>query len=59
MKVALLIPTLNEIVGLKIIMPRVKREWFHEIIFIDGNSTDGTIEYIKENNYNLILEIQH
>jgi glycosyltransferase involved in cell wall biosynthesis len=56
MKVALLVPTLNEIVGLKVIMPRVKKEWFHEIFFIDGNSTDGTIEFIKENNYNLILE---
>jgi glycosyltransferase involved in cell wall biosynthesis len=55
-KVALVIPTLNEIEGLRKIMPRIRREWIHEIIFVDGNSTDGTVEFIKENNYDLILE---
>ncbi|MBF0556667.1 MAG: glycosyltransferase family 2 protein, partial [Nitrospirae bacterium] len=51
MKVALLIPTFNEIVGLRQIMPMIKREWVDEIVFVDGNSTDGSIEYIRENNY--------
>lgn len=37
-------------------MPRVKKEWVDEIVFVDGNSTDGTIEYIKEHGYTLILE---
>ncbi len=56
MKVALLIPTLNEIEAVKIIMPRIKNEWVDEIVFIDGNSTDGTVEYIKQHGYNLISE---
>ncbi|MBF0567366.1 MAG: glycosyltransferase family 2 protein [Nitrospirae bacterium] len=56
MKVALLIPTFNEIVGLRQIMPKVNREWVDEIVFVDGNSTDGSIEYIRENNYTLYLE---
>ncbi|MBU2541502.1 MAG: glycosyltransferase family 2 protein [Candidatus Omnitrophica bacterium] len=56
MKVALLIPTLNEIDGLKQIMPRIKREWVDEIVFVDGYSTDGTIDYIKENGWTLIFE---
>lgn len=56
MRVTLLIPTLNEIQGLKAIMPRIKKEWYDEIIFVDGNSTDGTIEYIRDNGYALILE---
>lgn len=56
MKVALLIPTLNEIEGLKVIMPRIKREWVNEIVFVDGNSTDGTVGYIKEHGYTLILQ---
>ncbi|MBF0488749.1 MAG: glycosyltransferase family 2 protein [Nitrospirae bacterium] len=56
MKVALLIPTFNEIVGLRQIMPKIKREWVDEIVFVDGNSTDGSIEYIRENNYTLYLE---
>lgn len=56
MKVALLIPTLNEIEGIKKIMPRIKREWFDEIVFVDGHSTDGTIEYIRKQGYSLFLE---
>jgi len=56
MKIALLIPTLNEIDGVKKIMPRIKREWVDEIVFVDGNSTDGTVEYVKEQGYTLFLE---
>lgn len=40
-------PTVNEIVGLKLMMPRIKKEWFDEIVLIDGRSTDGTVEYAK------------
>ncbi len=56
MKVFLIIPTLNEIDGMRAIMPRMKKEWVDEIVFIDGHSTDGTIEYIKEHGYTLIME---
>ncbi len=51
MKVTLVVPTLNEIDGIKQIMPRVKREWCDQIIILDGGSTDGTIEYAKKNGY--------
>jgi glycosyltransferase involved in cell wall biosynthesis len=43
--------TLNEIEGMKLIMPRVKREWCQQIIIVDGGSTDGTIEYATEQGY--------
>ncbi len=56
MKVALIIPTLNEIEGVKAVMPRIKRNWVNEIIFVDGHSMDGTIEYINEHGYSLFLE---
>jgi len=51
MTTTLLIPTLNEIIGMKEIMGRIKREWVDQIIILDGGSTDGTIEYAKEHGY--------
>lgn len=51
MKVTLLIPTLNEIDGMRAIMPLIKKEWCDQIIILDGKSTDGTIEYAKKQGY--------
>jgi glycosyltransferase involved in cell wall biosynthesis len=51
MKTTLFIPMKNEISGLKAILPRIKKEWVDEILFIDGNSTDGSYEYVKELGY--------
>ena len=45
LKTTLFIPVLNELEGSKIIMPRIKKEWFDEIIVVDGGSNDGTVEY--------------
>lgn len=56
MKTTLIIPTLNEADGLKVIMPRIKREWCDQIIILDGGSTDGTIEYARSNNYFLYIQ---
>lgn len=56
MKTTLLIPTLNEVDGMRTIMPKVKREWVDQILIVDGQSTDGTIEYAKENGYELVIQ---
>ncbi len=56
MKVTLLVPTLNEIHGMKSIMPRVKKEWCDQILIVDGQSTDGTAEYAKEQGYDVIVQ---
>jgi len=50
-KVTLLIPTLNEISGMKHIMPQIKREWYDQLIVVDGGSVDGTIEYARQAGY--------
>ena len=51
MKITLFIPTLNEISGVKEIMPRIKNEWVDQIIIVDGGSTDGTQEWARKNGY--------
>ena len=43
MKTTLLIMTLNEIDGMKVIMPQIDKTWIDQIIVVDGGSTDGTI----------------
>jgi glycosyltransferase involved in cell wall biosynthesis len=50
-KTTLIVATLNEIDGMKAIMPQIRREWVDQIIIMDGGSTDGTIEWARENGY--------
>lgn len=56
MKVTLVIPTLNELGGMKLIMPRIKKEWIDQVIIVDGGSKDGTIEYAKQNGYFIFVQ---
>ncbi len=51
MKITLLVLTWDELEGMKTIMPRVKREWCDQIIILDGGSTDGTVEWAREQGY--------
>jgi glycosyltransferase involved in cell wall biosynthesis len=50
-KTTLICCTWNELEGMKAIMPQIKREWVDQIIILDGGSTDGTIEWARENGY--------
>jgi glycosyltransferase involved in cell wall biosynthesis len=56
MKVTLLVPTLNEIDGIRQIMPKVRSEWCEQIIVLDGGSTDGTIEASLERGYEVVIQ---
>ena len=54
MSVTLFVPTLNEITGMKAIMPRIKRGWVDEILFVDGGSTDGTLKYAQDHGNKIV-----
>ena len=56
MSIVLLVLTLNEIDGMKKIMPKMKKEWVDDIIVVDGGSTDGTIEEAKRQGFKLIYQ---
>ncbi len=53
---ALVMPTLNEVDGLRHVLPRIDRSLFQEIVVVDGHSTDGTIEYCREQGLTVLLQ---
>lgn len=46
--VTLFIVAMNEVEGMRAILPQIDRRWVDQIIVADGNSTDGTQEYARE-----------
>ena len=58
MTIALLITTFNEVTGVKKVVPRIKKEWVDEILFVDGGSTDGTIEEAEKMGFKVIIQKQ-
>jgi glycosyltransferase involved in cell wall biosynthesis len=41
---------MNELAGCKYDVPQIQREMFDEIYAVDGNSTDGTVEFLRSEN---------
>jgi len=56
MSTAIIIPALNEIDGVKKILPQLKKEWAEDIVLIDGNSTDGTVEETIKQGFKVIQQ---
>lgn len=56
--VALLLPTLNELDGLRAIVPHLDRSLVDDIIVIDGGSTDGTLEYARDMGLTLVSQLR-
>ncbi|MGH1573723.1 glycosyltransferase family 2 protein [Methylobacterium sp. P31] len=46
-RVSLVIPTLNEELNVKLLLPRLPR-WLHEVIIVDGRSQDRTVEVCRQ-----------
>lgn len=55
-KVTMVLLTWNEIAGVKKLVPKISRRWINEIICVDGGSTDGTVEWMKENRIPLYFQ---
>ncbi len=56
MKVTLLIPTLNEETGMRRVMPRVDRALFEQVLVVDGNSKDRTVEVARSLGYDVVIQ---
>ena len=54
--VTILALTLNEREGVEKILPKIKKSWFNQLLIIDGGSTDGTVEWCKKKNYQVLIQ---
>ena len=48
MRIDVILLVLDEIEGLKVTVPRIPRHRFHRVFAIDGGSSDGSVEYLRE-----------
>jgi glycosyltransferase involved in cell wall biosynthesis len=55
-KSTLIVMTLNEVDGVKVILPQINRAWVDQFLVVDGGSTDGTIEWCRENGYEIYVQ---
>ena len=56
MTTALIILTLNEIDGVKELLPKIDLNWVDEILVVDGGSTDGTIQECKKMGFEVFVQ---
>jgi glycosyltransferase involved in cell wall biosynthesis len=56
MNTTLIALTLNEIEGMKVVMPQINPTWVQQILVLDGGSTDGTIEWAKDHGYQVYVQ---
>src|SRR6185295_9984374 len=53
-----LLPTLNELEGLKAAVPFIDRSLVDEIVVIDGGSRDGSVEYAMEAGLTVVTQLR-
>src|SRR5690348_332454 len=56
--VTLLLPTYNEIDGLRAIWPQIDPALFDDILVVDGGSTDGTVEYALSHGLRIMTQLR-
>ena len=56
MKTTLLVMALNEIDGMKAIMPQIQPGWVDQIVICDGGSTDGTAQWAEAQGYTVWVQ---
>ncbi len=57
-KITLLMPTLNELQGLKATLPAIDRTVVDEIVIVDGGSVDGTVEHAIAEGLTVVSQIR-
>jgi glycosyltransferase involved in cell wall biosynthesis len=56
MTTTLLVVAKNEEEGMRVIMPQVRPEWVDQVLVVDGQSTDGTVEYARSMGYDVHVQ---
>jgi glycosyltransferase involved in cell wall biosynthesis len=56
--IALLLPTLNELDGLKAILPTIDRSLVDDVVVIDGGSRDGTVEFALDAGLTVVSQLR-
>ncbi|OHA13398.1 MAG: hypothetical protein A3J10_02035, partial [Candidatus Sungbacteria bacterium RIFCSPLOWO2_02_FULL_54_10] len=56
MKTTLAILTLNEAEAVRRVLPKIQKDWVDETIVVDGGSTDGTIEWCRDNGWRVFVQ---
>jgi glycosyltransferase involved in cell wall biosynthesis len=54
--VTLFMPVLNEVDGLKAILPQILPGWVDQILMVDGRSTDGSVELAREHGVDVYVQ---
>jgi glycosyltransferase involved in cell wall biosynthesis len=55
-RVTLFVPVLNEIQGMKSILPTIDRQWCDQILIADGGSTDGSVEFAQSLGFDTYIQ---
>jgi glycosyltransferase involved in cell wall biosynthesis len=56
MKITLFVPCLNEVDGIKSIMPKINNALFEQILIVDGQSKDNTVDEAKKMGYEVYIQ---